>query len=166
MRYRLMQTVPTIRTVWLSGAVVRALTHLAIEHHPYEVGGLVAGYLNDEAAVVTDMVGPGPLAKHRHNTFLPDHAYQTEQMHGLFRASGGRTVYLGDWHTHPEGPSALSPLDKRTMRVIADSSEADCANPLMILLSSDGAVWELRAFRLRNAMNRSIQVSNIPVRSF
>ena len=166
MRCRHMLTVPTIRTVWLPGSVVRALTDLAIEHYPNEVGGLVAGYLNDEAAVITDMVGPGPLAKHRRDTFLPDHAYQTKYMHSLFRASEGRTVYLGDWHTHPEGPSVLSPLDKKTMRVIANSPEADCANPLMILLSPDGADWELRAFRLRNAMGRSIQVGDVPVRSF
>lgn len=147
-------------------SVVRALTRLAIEHFPYEVGGLVAGYLNDEAAAVTDFVGPGPLAKHRRDAFLPDHAYQTEQMHGLFRASQGRTVYLGDWHTHPEGPSALSPLDKKTMRVIASSPEADCANPLMILLSPDVTEWELRAFCFRHPSGRSLQVSDIPVRFF
>ena len=166
MRRRRMLTVPTIKTVWLSRSVVRALMRLATEHHPYEVGGLVAGYLNDEAAVVTEMVGPGPLAKHQHDTFLPDRAYQTERMHSLFRASGGRTVYLGDWHTHPEGPSILSPLDKKTMRVIANSPEANCTNPLMILLSSDGADWKLRAFRLRNAIGRSIQVTEILVRYF
>ena len=161
-----MLTVPTIKTVRLSGSVVRAMARLATEHYPYEVGGLVAGYLNEEAAVVTELVGPGPLAKHCHDTFLPDHAHQTEQMHSLFWASGGRTVYLGDWHTHPEGPSVLSLLDKKTMRVIGNSPEADCANPLMILLSPDGTEWELRAFRLKHPSGRSLQVRDIPVRSF
>ena len=68
--------VPIIETIWLAKALIDQLRALADKHYPNEVGGILAGYINGNGAVVTEIVGPGPLAEHRPQTFLPDHAFQ------------------------------------------------------------------------------------------
>lgn len=145
-----MRTAPIINSVWISRTIGCKLKELADEYFPLEVGGILAGYLSDESAVVTEIVGPGPQAQHHRETFLPDHRYQTEQMHRIFLESKGGIVYLGDWHTHPHGPPVLSPLDIRTMRAIAESPEARCPSPVMILLARVKTEWMIRAFCLAN----------------
>ena len=145
-----MQTAPIINCVWICRTIGRELEELANEYFPFEVGGILAGYLSNESAVITDIVGPGPLAQHHRESFLPDHDYQTEQMHRIFWESKGKAIYLGDWHTHPEGPAALSSLDIRTMRTIADSPDARCPNPVMLLLAQANSKWIVRAFCLAN----------------
>ena len=147
-----MQTAPIINSVWISRAIGRELEELASEHFPLEVGGILAGHLNNESAVITEIVGPGPLAQHHRESFLPDHGYQTEQMHRIFWESKGEAIYLGDWHTHPEGPAALSSLDICTMRTIAESPGARCPNPVMLLLAQAKSKWMIHAFCLANAL--------------
>jgi integrative and conjugative element protein (TIGR02256 family) len=139
---------PIIETIWLAKALIDQLRALAGKHYPNEVGGILAGYINGNGAVVTEVVGPGPLAEHRPQTFLPDHAFHTEEMTRIFKQSEGRSTYLGDWHSHPVGPPSLSPLDKRTLRAIADSPGAFCPDPLMVLVSDVKVSWDVRAFNL------------------
>lgn len=161
-----MQTAPIINCVWISRTIGRELKELADEYFPLEVGGILAGYLSNESAVVTDIVGPGPLAQHRRETFLPDHSYQTEEMHRIFWESKGRASYLGDWHTHPQGPPDLSSLDIRTMRTIAESPEARCPNPVMILLAQAQIDWMTRAFCLANARESPPAARTVRIRLF
>lgn len=143
-----MRSVPNIEVCWISKDIQQQLLSLAQEWQPLEVGGVLAGYRRDEAAVITDWVGPGKNAEHYHFNFTPDHDFHTAEIERLFAASGGTTVYLGDWHTHPSGAVRLSPLDKRTLRSIADAPEAQCSRPLMLLLAGDGESWSSRVFTL------------------
>jgi|LNAP01.1.fsa_nt_gb integrative and conjugative element protein (TIGR02256 family) len=135
------------------------LEELARDWEPLEVGGVLAGYWNDRAAIVTAFVGPGEDAQHQRYTFVPDDEYHAAEIAGLYRASDGATIYLGDWHTHPSGPARLSPLDKRTLRHIANAPEARCPNPLMVLLAGSGERWGTQVFTLgatRSFLPRSI----------
>lgn len=124
------------------------LEELAREWELLEVGGVLAGYWSDQVAVVTDFVGPGENAQHHRYTYIPDHGYHAAEIARLYGASNGATIYLGDWHTHPSGLARLSPLDKRTLRRIANAPEARCANPLMVLLAGSGERWGTQVFTL------------------
>lgn len=161
-----MHAAPIIRRVWVRRADAEGLERLADSYYPVEVGGILAGYVNEESAVVTEIVGPGPQAQHSHDSFLPDHDYQTNEMHRIFRASGGSAVYLGDWHTHPDGPVALSPLDIRTMRTIAEDHKAHCPNPLMLLLAREEGAWTMRAFCLVSTRKPPFAVEAVPILLF
>lgn len=161
-----MPTAPIISACWLSRHLRDQLTELASQWHPNEVGGILAGYVNDGAAVVTEIVGPGPDALHRSSTFLPDHAYHVQEMQRIYAASHGVHGYLGDWHTHPNGAARLSALDKRTLRAIGRDPDALCPQPIMLLLSNGPAEWQVNAFTLtEQTLFRSRRVIEIPVRS-
>lgn len=143
-----MPTALTIKACWLSTKVCDQLTEWASAWCPAEVGGILAGYVNKDVAVVTEVVGPGPLAAHGATTFCPDHAFHVAEMERIHMESGGTYGYLGDWHTHPSGPETLSALDKGTLRRIGRDPDAQCPNPVMLVLSGGTPAWGLHAFSL------------------
>jgi len=98
---------------------------------PAETGGVLIGYLVDEddAVVVTEVIGPGPKAKHRRNGFEPDAAWQDFEIARLYRASRRTRTYLGDWHTHPDGAPRPSNKDHATGRRIGKCAEARMPRP-------------------------------------
>jgi integrative and conjugative element protein (TIGR02256 family) len=135
-------------SIWVPRTLRAELAALASRWHPLEVGGILAGDWNGNAAVVTEQVGPGELAVHREVDFVPDHGFHVREMERIFRSSNGQQTYLGDWHTHPDGANSLSRLDKRTLSLIAKDPAAQCPKPIMVLLAGNLGGWSLRAFTL------------------
>lgn len=162
-----MPTALSIDRCWLSRPLRACLQEHSDQWFALETGGLLAGYLNGADAVVCAIIGPGPDAIHEARHFTPDHAYQVEEMARIYRKSGGRHSYLGDWHTHPHGPASLSELDVRTMRTIAGDRRARCVNPLMLLLARGPGEWQVNVFALsRQAWYRRRFAQAIPLRLF
>lgn len=121
----------------------------ADRHYPLETGGLLVGYRSGNEWVVQDVVGPGPAARHRQRSFDPDHAWHAAELQARFAGSGGRQIYLGDWHTHPDGLLALSHRDLRALRRIIASEQAQTPEPLSALLAGDPSQWRFAVWRAR-----------------
>lgn len=136
------------KTCWLPRRLQQEMEELGRQWDPLEVGGVIAGYWNNDEAVITSCIGPGDNAQHGAGAFLPDHAFHQHEIARLYAASGGAEVYLGDWHTHPSGVPRLSSVDKRTLRAIGDAPEAQCSTPLMVLLAGSQRSWTTRVFTL------------------
>ena len=131
-----------IETAWLRRGLREQIEHDADLAYPLETGGVLVGYVacNNEP-VVHAVIGAGPNALHLGVRFEPDHAWQCEQLDDLFERSSGQWVYLGDWHTHPNGSPTMSWLDRRTLRRIAKHSEARIERPLMLIGGGSPGVW-------------------------
>ncbi|WP_225936532.1 Mov34/MPN/PAD-1 family protein [Caballeronia sp. NK8] len=87
--------------------------------YPLETGGALTEYIAENGEpVVQHIVGPRPSAQHKRHRFRPDHDWQRRRLDEIFETSSGRAVYLGDWHTHPDGSPRMSWLDRRTLRGI------------------------------------------------
>lgn len=131
--------------LWISRLVLGAIVREAILQCPYETGGVLMGYWGTSPAdpVVTAMIGPGPAAMRTTTSFRPDHEYQVQEISNLYHSSARRIVYLGDWHTHPDGNSGLSTKDVKTLRRIAKYNPARAPNPIMLVLA--GEVWKASA---------------------
>jgi integrative and conjugative element protein (TIGR02256 family) len=91
-------------------------------------------------AVVMAAIGPGPAAVHRPHSFSPDHDYQEREIARVYGESGRLWDYLGDWHSHPNGPGALSSRDKATLSRIALEPRARAPRPVMLILAA-GKPW-------------------------
>lgn len=112
--------------------------------YPRETGGLLIGYwIGPREAVLTNIVGSGPKAEHRAESFLPDTAWQRKQLAQIYRKSGRTETYLGDWHSHPNGRPIPSQQDKQTARDISEYSDARCPRPLMLIVGFDGHDFQL-----------------------
>lgn len=120
--------------IWISRSASAALQEEADRAYPNETGGVLAGYRADNNEIVVfAAVGPGPNAVHCSHGFTPDHAWQCSQLDILFRDTSGEWVYIGDWHTHPNGVPRMSWIDKRTLRRIAKYPHANAAHPMMLI---------------------------------
>jgi len=124
-------------------------------HYPNETGGVLMGWwVPDTPQVfIKSVIGPGPDAIHAVHNFYPDNEWQTDRIAETYTASGRRTTYLGDWHTHPGGQPIPSRLDKRTLRTISEEPEALCPAPLMII-TAGAESWRLGAWSLEPAPGR------------
>ncbi len=132
-----------MNSLWVSAAAIRGLVDQANRAYPLETGGVLVGYFADNGEpVVLNAVGPGPAATHRRYRFLPDHAWQCEQLDFLFEQSKGALTYMGDWHTHPNGIPRMSWLDRRTLRSIARHPDAKVPRPLMLIGGGSPQNWD------------------------
>lgn len=151
----------TVKAFWISSTSYSHVKQLGARSYPLETGGLLLGYVADNGAtVVTHIIGPGPNAKHRRHRFAPDFKYQQSALEAHHFATNGRETYLGDWHTHPDGVSALSRRDKKTLRTISATPEAYAVRPLMAIASGGPDNWNVGAFRLEGWKKRLLFVSH------
>ncbi len=144
-----MAATPTTKTLWIAKTALMQMRNLANEHTPLETGGALVGYEAENLeVVVTDVIGPGPHAKHRRLRFRPDYDYQQAQLDRHFAQTQGREFYLGDWHTHPSGACSLSWRDKRVLLRIAKTPSSGTKRPIMAVLADGQPEWNLHASRL------------------
>jgi len=124
------------------------MVHEAHQAGSNETGGLLVGYAEMAAVVVTRVVGPGPQATHTPHSFQPDYAFHESMLEEIHAESGGVEGYLGDWHTHPDGSLHLSRKDLAVLRQIAQHPDSGLAHPLMLILTTqdppEAAVWRYR----------------------
>lgn len=80
------------------------------------------------------MLGPGPLAEHSRWQFTPDSEWQAARIAEAWTRNHS-IEYLGDWHTHPDGPARFSGLDVSTAQQIAVSPDARQPNPVMLVVA-------------------------------
>lgn len=141
-------------TLWCESTPWQEMLAEASNRELLETGGVLLGWRNGTDVVVSHVVGPGPDAQHDRSAFHPDSAWQAKKIAELYEDCGRRLEYLGDWHTHPGGRPWPSRRDERTLQHIADSSEARCPDPVMVILGSavadEASRWKGGAFVLRN----------------
>jgi integrative and conjugative element protein (TIGR02256 family) len=122
---------------WVKKKVLLLMKEEGWKKFPNETGGILLGYRKDRSAVVTQLVGPGPLAKHEQFGFTPDYGFHMSEVDRIFVESEGTEIYLGDWHTHPKGSTELSDLDIKCLDTVAKYKEAYNPNPLMLVLGGN-----------------------------
>jgi len=111
--------------------------------YPLETGGVLVGYVADNQDVVVRFaIGPGPLAVHRRHRFTPDHAFQCRELDARYAKTQGTEVYVGEWHTHPDGVALLSWLDRRTLACVAQDAGAAIRHPLMMIGAGSPRSWQ------------------------
>lgn len=145
--------------VWIPSELVAEMRTEAERVFPLETGGVLMGYWADShAVVITTLVGPGPLARHRRRSFAPDYDFQDARVADVYGESAGTTTYLGDWHSHPGGTTMLSRKDRRLLAAMARHEVARTPQPAMGILAGESewnlAVWVRRKIGLLGASHR------------
>lgn len=79
------------------------------------------GWESGGHVVVSEMVGPDPLARHTRSGFLADGDWQQRELELIYATSALEVTHLGDWHSHPHGSRRPSSRDQDT----AQKTESD-----------------------------------------
>ena len=112
---------------------------------PFESGGVLMGeQVGPDRWLIDHIIGPGPGARHERYRFTPDPAWQHERIAERFRATGGRSTYLGDWHSHPSAHHGrLSYIDRGAARTILRSPDSQCDRMLMAIVWGRPDNWNI-----------------------
>lgn len=119
--------------IWIKEAALDEIQAGGNAWLPHETGGVLIGYCTDAGYVVTQIIGPGPKAKHGLMSFEPDQEFHEAEIARVYGESGRMLTYLGDWHTHPNSTAYLSGTDRQTAERIALHKKARLPRPLMLV---------------------------------
>lgn len=141
----------SLATVWMPTATLRAMLIETERVAPLETGGVLVGYcVGRFDVIVVQSIGPGPKAIHATTRFVPDADFHEAAIADAYSISGRRHVYLGDWHSHPNGNTELSARDRRLLKTIAKTADARMSFPIMAILggrtSFDLIVWRYAGY--------------------
>lgn len=121
--------------VWIGREVLEELFVRAESKAPLETGGVLMGYWGSQSeTVVTQLIGPGPNATHKEDSFIPDQAYHEQEIARIYEESGRTEVYLGDWHSHIQSSLELGEKDHQTLEDIARHKRSRLDQPLMAIV--------------------------------
>lgn len=152
---------------WIPRQALHECCSEATRYFPRETGGTFMGYwANGQEAVVTRLIGPGPLAVRERHSFEPDQQWQLGEIARHYAASGRRDGYLGDWHSHPRATNGhLSCTDRAVMAKIIRTPQARAPKPISMVLHGTGSRWDASVwvassrkciFRARVAFERAV----------
>lgn len=120
----------------LNAGVVEKIEELHFAAWPRETGGILVGFYNparNSAIITSAEPAPPDSSCHRFN-FVRGIRGLTRKLRALWNQKGGPcSYYLGEWHTHPDGPPEPSAQDRRQMGELARDSKVRCPEALLII---------------------------------
>lgn len=118
------------------------LCRIGSEHYPKEYGGLFVGrYINENTELLIE------------NTILPKKFRSSalsfergveglrETLQQFFNQSPS-LIYVGEWHTHPNGNPIPSSTDSSALRTIASHHEVSIENPTLLIIGIAREVYK------------------------
>lgn len=101
-------------------AVIEAVTRA--EAAGRETGGILLGHQYPGGHLRVTVAGdPGPHADRTRTAFRRDPAHARDLARDGY--AHDRSVWIGDWHTHPDGPAHPSAVDVRAYRQAMDEPD-------------------------------------------
>ena len=107
LRNRVTLTVRITRAAFVSMRAAYGSTRADLE-----TGGALFGVGELDTVMITAALGPGPNAVQERALFLRDLAYTQAAAEQLYRTNGSQ--WIGEWHSHPNGPPEPSARDVET----------------------------------------------------
>jgi len=119
-------------TLKFSSKALVTFTSEIQRYQDLESGGVLLGYIVDEDTIYIETASEGgSKAIHEEFYFRADPNYVDMIIDMEYANSGGKVVYLGEWHTHPQIHPEPSPKDLQSLTEIAES--ADLFSLLLII---------------------------------
>lgn len=111
-------------------------------HEKYEAGGILMGKrLLNGNIIITDVTSPQKGDTRKRTFFKKKTRIHQSISDILWKKSSGKTIYLGEWHTHPENNPVPSTVDLRGWRLSVNKQSNDKTYIFVILGIKELAVW-------------------------
>ncbi|OGX82707.1 hypothetical protein BEN47_18280 [Hymenobacter lapidarius] len=114
----------------ITGECLEQIKQLTQQHYPKEFGGVLVGNYSEDGscAIVSRIIVPAKF-KNSPTSFTPDPACINRQLQALPE----QLQYLGDWHSHPDGPSQPSSTDRATIAKLATHPNVRTDSPILLI---------------------------------
>lgn len=117
----------------ISQFVLDEMYSKAMASFPNETGGMLSGRISEDTheASVECIVTPSKTES-SHASFLRE----TDGMEQIWKELAEKgLIYLGEWHTHPNGSTIYSHTDYQAMVGVANDRNVSLSTPLLFILS-------------------------------
>lgn len=113
----------THRVLLSAGALDQITRACAGPERGDETGGILLGHQYPDGLIAVAVAGrPGLNAQSTRSWFRRDPVHARSLAAAAY--AHNRSVWLGDWHTHPDGPTHPSPIDLRSYADVLHDAEA------------------------------------------
>lgn len=121
-------------TLTVESSVLETIEQYSRAHYPKEFGGILMGsYLNSYIdLVISDIIVPDKY-KSSPTKFEPDHKELNIKAKEYFHHFDNKVIYVGDWHSHPNGSNHFSQPDFNSIRDVAKSKSVNIKNPILLI---------------------------------
>lgn len=122
--------------VLISEADLNEIYTYSKRYYPNEYGGILIGRYSEcsKKATVTEVCVP---TKFQCNRFLFKRYVKNlnKRLKTLYREYNGVIIYVGEWHSHPNGSAQYSSKDLKSISEISLDSNVKISSPLMLIVS-------------------------------
>ena len=121
--------------ITIDGSLIEKLCKHGMNHYPKEFGGLLIGqYINDNREVVIyETVLPSEYKSSRFS-FERGSLGLKRTLERLYKQAP-TLIYVGEWHTHPDGPAIPSQTDMKALQEIVQDESVFINNPILLIIS-------------------------------
>jgi len=104
-----------------------------------ESGGILLGYyIENSSFTITDVTIPSDLDKSSRFNFIRAKKSAQKAINKYFKESGGKKIYLGEWHSHPEDLPTPSQLDCKSIKEQIIFNKLNSNTIFMIIIGRKG----------------------------
>lgn len=119
-------------SIHISTRVLKTIENETRFHYPNEFGGVFIGFKESENFIITDILIPDEY-KNGRTIFVRHPGTLNERLSEIHNVTNGKIQYLGEWHSHPDGPTNPSNTDIGAMREIAQDKSIYIDKPLLMI---------------------------------
>ena len=119
--------------IHVSKSVLKTIEEETTFHYPNEFGGVFIGYKSDENFIITNILIPDEY-KNGKTIFVREPGTLNERLSEIHNITNGKIRYLGEWHSHPDGPTDPSNTDINAMKEIAKDKNINIDKPLLMIV--------------------------------
>lgn len=136
-------------SVRLSAGALASMRQLLAAHGRKETGGLLIGYVNAKREIVyiTHALDPSRDSLGTEDFFVRGSQGYPQAVKEIESKTGGLLGYVGDWHTHPDGPARPSALDHKALAAIDRSLRPAGIPGLLLIVSATAVIAVMSATR-------------------
>jgi integrative and conjugative element protein (TIGR02256 family) len=115
--------------------LIESMQFQLTESYPRETGGVLVGTANFKTRTihVVSIIDAPPDSKANRVCFFRGVQGLKHSLDTISALSGGQLGYIGEWHTHPDGPNGMSEKDANTVRRFKQEFD-DLPAPLPVFL--------------------------------
>lgn len=114
-------------------------------HDPNEFGGVFVGFKQEKLVVIEDVLIPDDFENGK-TIFVRHPGTLNDRLELIFKKTNGKSTYIGEWHSHPNGPATPSSTDITAMKEIAGNEKIGNSNPTLMIVKITKDVFEPNLF--------------------
>jgi integrative and conjugative element protein (TIGR02256 family) len=127
--------------LYISSETLSKIKRELLHHYPNEFGGVFVGYKQDDLIVIDDVLIPDDFENGK-TIFIRRPGTLNDRLELIFNKTDGKITYIGEWHSHPDGPPIPSYTDLTAMKEIADTKKIRNSNPILMIVKISEEIFE------------------------